>query len=218
MEPLSAGHPNPTTHWVCWIMPSEWVISYSSIMTKQFLPCLIFKTKLTFLLYRMSINCSIFSKRPSSAFRYSKGDQTSTECFGYACHYPLNAAWCSTTAKGSIYCISAIEPKVFIYSKVIQISSNSWPLVSFTELLLPTETTVSVSAGYSLDCCKCKLWIASHMISTLVECCSCWFTNGMNTLSVYSLKVLATLARWKWTISYVWFEWGVQPLVKIQLY
>ena len=37
------------------------------------------------------------------------------------------------------------------------------------------------------------------MIFTLVECCGYLFIYGMNTLSVYSLKILTAFDRWKWT-------------------
>ena len=41
--------------------------------------------------------------------------------------------------KGGTYCINAIEPENFIYSKVIKISSSSWPQVSLTKA--PTRIT-----------------------------------------------------------------------------
>ena len=90
----------------------------------------------------MTISCSIFSKKPGSAFRYSKGDQPSMKCFGNKDHKTL----------------------VFMVQTSILFNTHSSTCMQYVLVSVITYRVIVTYRHYcfykyckdSLDYCKCK--------------------------------------------------------------
>ena len=130
MEPLSAGHPNPSlvNCPLSLLNNAFWMGDILSILQlwQKFFPCLIYRTKLTFCHTGWLL---VILEKPGSAFRYSKGDQPSMKCFGNKDHKTL---------------VFMVQTSILFntHSSACSMCWCQWLLIG---LLLPTDITVSIS-------------------------------------------------------------------------